>query len=140
MRDSAAMRTIAVLTMLFLPGTAVAVSFFSQTLCYDTLPICFRRLPFPNAHHIPPHPITPLGLPKKSARSKQSLTPAPPLVLLQHDDVQLDAQQLRLRLRLRGRRRRVELHLDLLRASGPADGAGAGRMVVLAASVGKSNA
>jgi hypothetical protein len=26
MRDSAAMRTIAVLTMLFLPGTAVAVS------------------------------------------------------------------------------------------------------------------
>jgi hypothetical protein len=26
MRDSAAMRTIAILTMLFLPGTAVAVS------------------------------------------------------------------------------------------------------------------
>jgi hypothetical protein len=33
MRDSAAMRTIAVLTMLFLPGTAVAVSSASLRLC-----------------------------------------------------------------------------------------------------------
>jgi hypothetical protein len=33
MRDSAAMRTIAVLTMLFLPGTAVAVSSASPRLC-----------------------------------------------------------------------------------------------------------
>jgi hypothetical protein len=32
MRDSAAMRTIAILTMLFLPGTAVAVSSTSPTL------------------------------------------------------------------------------------------------------------
>ena len=33
MRDSAAMRTIAVLTMLFLPGTAVAVSSASPSPC-----------------------------------------------------------------------------------------------------------